>query len=315
MRLLDYHPGQLAVQTEANTRPVAEKLRDWIGPVTTFAEAADLVAIAAVDSAPATSAPAFTLLSGAPPLVAATLDGGDVVVTFPRMLGEHVAPGSRISAIVINAAAARRSRVGGTLQASPHGLSVRADAAMTHCRKYIAPSVAGATMLNIGPRRRVELAFDDPRIGETIARAETAFLATVAPDGSPVAAHRGGQPGFIDFDPATGDIRWPEFVGDGMFVNTGNLRVTRRFALVVLDFATGNGIELCGAGDYTTLRTQREARAEALLHLTEAFAVQGEVRGRIEDAVLLEGLFHPRQRTTTRSRVTSSSEVTEQAPR
>jgi hypothetical protein len=256
MRLLDYHPGQLAVQTEANTRPVAEKLRDWIGPVTAFAEAADLVAIAAAGPAPATPAPAFTLLSGAPPLVAATTDADDVLVTFPRMLGEHVVPGSRVSAVLINAAAARRSRVGGTLQASPHGLSVRADAAMTRCRKYIAPGVAAATTLHIGPRRRAELALDDPRIGETIARAETAFLATVTPDGSPVAAHRGGQPGFIDFDPATGEIRWPEYVGDGMFVNTGNLRATRRFALVMLDFATGNGIELCGAGDYTTLRTQ-----------------------------------------------------------
>lgn len=89
MRPLDYHPGQLVVQTEANTRPVAEKLRDWIGPVTAFAEAADLVAIAAVAPAPAPPAPAFTLLSGAPPLVAATMDGDDVVVTFPRMLGER----------------------------------------------------------------------------------------------------------------------------------------------------------------------------------------------------------------------------------
>ena len=39
------------------------------------------------------------------------------------------------------------------------------------------------------------------------------------------------------------------------------------------------------------------------------------MRGRIERAVLLERLLHSRQRTTTRPRVTSSSEVTEQAPR
>jgi hypothetical protein len=314
MQPLVYHHGQLAVQSEANTRPVAEKLRDWVGPVTVFAKAATLVVVVTRERE-REGDPRFTLLSGAAPLVDASHVDDDVIVTFPHSLLDAVPAGSVASAIVIDPAAARRSRVCGELIESANGATMRASAAMTHCRKYIAPSVADASEPRVGPAERIAIALDDARIAATLARTETAFLGTVAPDGGPVAAHRGGAPGFIRYDPGTGSITWPEFVGDGMFVNTGNLRATGRFALLALDLEAGDGIELTGSGDFVTLRTQKEARADALLHLSESFAVQGEVRGRIERACVLRELFHPRHRIATRARVTSSSAVDDQAPR
>ena len=316
MQPLAYHAGQLAVQNEANTRPVADKLRNWVGPVTVFANAATLVVVAALErNGAGYGDPRFSVLSGAPPLVDASMIDGDVVVTFPRLVIDAIPAGSRVSAIVIDPAAARRSRICGELARSTNGATIRASAAMTHCRKYIAPSVAEDQAMRIGPTGRAAIALDDTRIGEVLAEAETAFLATVTPDGWPVAAHRGGPAGFIRFDARTNEIAWPEFVGDGMFVNTGNLRATGRFTLLALDLVAGEAIELVGSGDFVTLRTQKEARADALLHLSESFAVQGEVRGRIERAQLLRGLFHPRRRIAARARVTSSSAVDEQAPR
>ena len=41
-----YHHGQIEVQTEANTRPVAEALRNWVGPVVEFCETADVIVFA-----------------------------------------------------------------------------------------------------------------------------------------------------------------------------------------------------------------------------------------------------------------------------
>ena len=46
---LQYHAGQIEVQGEANTRPVAEQLAHWVGPVGEFASVADLFVLATSD--------------------------------------------------------------------------------------------------------------------------------------------------------------------------------------------------------------------------------------------------------------------------
>jgi hypothetical protein len=66
MAALSYHAGQIAVQEEAKTRPVADKLAHWVGPVGEFALGADLFLFATADADGILS---FTVLSGDPPLV------------------------------------------------------------------------------------------------------------------------------------------------------------------------------------------------------------------------------------------------------
>jgi hypothetical protein len=39
---LRYHSGQIAVQQEAKTTQIAERLAHWVGPITEFAQIADL---------------------------------------------------------------------------------------------------------------------------------------------------------------------------------------------------------------------------------------------------------------------------------
>ena len=48
---LVYHAGQIEVQEEANTRPAAENLADWVGPVGQFASVADMFLLASADEA------------------------------------------------------------------------------------------------------------------------------------------------------------------------------------------------------------------------------------------------------------------------
>jgi len=60
---LSYHAGQIAVQEEAKTRHVADKLAHWVGPVDEFALGADLLLLATADADGVLS---FTVLSGGP---------------------------------------------------------------------------------------------------------------------------------------------------------------------------------------------------------------------------------------------------------
>jgi hypothetical protein len=66
----------------------------------------------------------------------------------------------------------------------------------------MAPSCALVPERHTGPDAAEPLALDDPWLAAVVARAETAFLASISPDGGPDVAHRGGPPGFLTLDPA-----------------------------------------------------------------------------------------------------------------
>lgn len=54
------------------------------------------------------------------------------------------------------------------------------------------------------------IALDDEWRKDLLLRADTAFSASVNPDGQPGASHRGGPPGFLTLDAATSSMRRPE---------------------------------------------------------------------------------------------------------
>jgi hypothetical protein len=127
-------------------------------------------------------------------------------------------------------------------------------------------------------------------------------------------SHRGGVPGFLEFDAATASLAWDEYVGDGMFKSAGNVRAGGCFTLLVLDLATGAAAELHGSAVYVTSRTAKEARTDGLEQHDERFPVQGRMTCQVEAAYRLDGLTHPRRRLAKRRRVTSRSSKSEQAP-
>jgi len=303
-----YHEGQRQVQTEANCIKVADSLADWVGPVANYAMVADLIVLATLEQSQAFN---FTVLSGPAPLITATTEGDDIILSFPEQVLEKIPAGKLCGGIVINLAQARRSRIGGAFTATAE---LRCQTAFTNCRKYMAPSQSLGNSLNIGPATTETIALDDPLIGEILSRAETSFLATTAPDGKPDVSHRGGQPGFLHYEPQTGEISWTEYLGDGMFVSSGNIRATGRFALLVLDIHSRDGLVFHGEGDYTNIRASRHERVDALVQDKEAFSVQGRMNGRITSVSRLINICHPRQPVERITRVTACSTTDEQAP-
>jgi hypothetical protein len=306
MATLVYHAGQRAVQMEANTVALADHLASWVGPVAEFATQADLFLLAAPDAARELH---FTVLSG-PEQLASVAGPGTLALHFPE--GAELEPG-RYGGLAINLSLARRARLNGELRRTARGYKLEADETFTLCRKYMAPSVTLGEGVSVGPCRVSE--GDATEAAALLANAETVFLASISPDGGPDVAHRGGPAGFIHFDPASGEIEWPEFLGDGVFKSAGNIRATGCFTLLVPDFDTGSGFELvCRDATYANTRTSRVRRLDPLVQHNEPFPDQGTIRAKVERVVRLTSVVHPRKRIEKALKVTSRSSVDEQAP-
>ena len=310
MKPLVYHTGQRAVQEEAGTVRVADKLADWVGPVADFARGADLVVLAMPDNGTGLR---FAVLSGRPPLVALG-EAADLRVTLPPELAGHVDGPTACGGLVISLGLARRARINGFLYRRAAAPELVAGEAFTLCRKYFAPSVGVAEApQRVGPAVREPLALDHPLIGDVLARTETAFLASVSPEGMPDVAHRGGARGFLAYEPAARRLSWSEYVGDGVFKSAGNIRATGTMALLALDLASGDGICLYGRGDFRNTRTDR-GREDALVQHREEHPQQGVMSCEIARAERLRDVLHPRRRVDRIPRITSRSTVPEQKP-
>jgi hypothetical protein len=305
---LQYHAGQIEVQEEANTRPVADMLAHWVGPVGQFASVADLIVLATPD---AQGDLRFASVSGAAPLV--EFAGGSTI-RLPALDLPWASSDSLAGGIAISLAQLRRARLNGRLAWDEDAWTLETDEAFTNCRKYIAPSMALSDAPHAGPSSRESIALNDPWLRHVVAGAETSFLASISPDGQPDVSHRGGLPGFLQFDASEQTLRWDEYVGDGMFKSVGNVRATGRASLLVLDLTTGDAAELTGRATYTTLRQYKEARESGLEQHRDRYPVQGAIEMRLETATRLTQLTSPRQRLDKALRVTSVSSTGEQAP-
>lgn len=188
------------------------------------------------------------------------------------------------------------------------------DEAFTLCRKYMTRSASHALQLHIGPESSEALSLEDPWVQSVVAGADTSFLASVAPDGAPDIAHRGGPPGFLEIEVAEQALRWSEYIGDGVFKSAGNIRATGQCALLVPDLASGDAVAITGRAIYENRRTLRGERRDPLEQHDIAHPVQGVMRCRVESVLRLHGAVHPRATFPAVARVTSASSADEQAP-
>jgi uncharacterized protein len=324
MPLLRYHPGQTAIQDEAKTTHVAERLAHWMGPVAEFAQGADLFLFATTNP---DDTLAFTALSGAAPLVEVTGDSGlgirrqpgefqaesELRIQFKPEVSPKITQPTPCGGLAINLALARRVRLNGLLTPQGNTGELVTTETFTLCRKYVAPSLPVDDTPHLGPVAREPLPLDDSLLVNVVARAETAFLASVSPDGGPDVAHRGGPAGFLELDTAARRLTWNEYVGDGVFKSAGNIRATGVMTLLLPDLDSGDGIELIGRATYQNLRTGRNQRLDALEQHREALPVQGVMTLEISQALRLRAVMRPRRRTE-KTTITSRSTVDEQAP-
>ena len=309
---LTYHAGQLEVQTEANSRPAADMLSERTSGrserVLRFYAEADLLVLATPDS---TGQLRFSALSGDAPLLRPIDDATLLLHEGAR----GFLNGTQAGAIAIDLQERRRARANGTIRVEASQVFLRAAEELINCRKYIAPSVALEAGFHCGPRSRERVAQDDAGLQAVLSRVETAFLASVAPDGRPDVSHKGGPAGFLTLDPASGSLSWTELIGNGMFKSAGNVRATGTVSVLALDLESGDGYELCGRGEYHTEMRYEEPRESGLWITEQDFPTQGVMTVQVQEVALLRRMILPRRRLDSDTKVTACSPREDQVPK
>jgi predicted pyridoxine 5'-phosphate oxidase superfamily flavin-nucleotide-binding protein len=196
-------------------------------------------------------APMATLLTGRPGFV----DSPDpttltLAARSADPAGRRLVAGAPIGLLGIQPDTRRRNRANGVVTAAgPDGLEVHVEQSFGNCPQYIHPRHVMVDRRAIIDAER----FDglDARARKQVAAADTFFVATTSgagvDNGGVDISHRGGPPGFVRI---AGDVLTiPDYRGNRYFNTLGNLLLEPRAALLFVDFASGELLQLQGTGE------------------------------------------------------------------
>ncbi|MGW5850424.1 pyridoxamine 5'-phosphate oxidase family protein [Streptomyces sp. NPDC055254] len=245
-----YHRGSLAVQERVGVRELAEHVGRSIGTgirdvAAAFLELQPQLVVGAADGAGRLWA---SLLTGAPGFVRATGPDRIAVAGGPPagdpLAGALAEDGTRVGTIALDPRTRRRMRLNGTLEVTARGFAVRAEQVFANCPKYLQRrDPLDAAEAGPGVLRRGEAL--TPGQARAVGRADTFFVATAADGGRVDASHRGGLPGFVEVV-SPGELTWPDYPGNAMFLTLGNLAVDPRAGLLLPDWESGALLQLSG---------------------------------------------------------------------
>lgn len=246
-----WHAGEIVMQEQAG---VAARMAE-IGPRVLrpylpeqhrdFYPRLAFVVLGAVD---ATGLPIASILIGRPGFV---FSPDPVTLRIDALpdpadpLDAALRPGAKFGLLGIELPTRRRNRVNGTVAARDGtGLTLAVEQSFGNCPQYITPR---APTGDPQPARIEKLASLDAASDRLLARADTLFVASVAPAGVDV-SHRGGAPGFLARD-ADGEILLPDYRGNNFFNTLGNLALDPRIGLAVPDFHSGDLLRIQGRAE------------------------------------------------------------------
>lgn len=247
-----FHEGELAVQQRvgvaANAERIGRSIHAEIPDVARrFAAEREFVIVGAADAEGRVWA---TLLRGEPGFVSALSGDRLRIDARPRPgdpLAGLLAGETDLGMLLIEPATRRRMRVNGrATPAGPTGLELATREVYANCPKYIHPrevrlpaaNASGATRASTGTALTAGQA---ERLGE----ADTLFLASRHPDTGADVSHRGGPPGFVVVA-GPNALRIPDYAGNMMFNTLGNLAAHPEAGLLLVDFVSGDTLQLTG---------------------------------------------------------------------
>jgi len=245
-----FHAGELAAQQRAGGGTAGGGIRTFMPEQhRRFFAQLPFVAVAAADA----GGPVATLWTGRPGFVrspdphtlavALALDPADPA-------SRAFVPGAAFGLLGIELATRRRNRANGAItRIDPDGITVAIHQSFGNCPSYIHPRDAVPAPAAAAPAE--PLRGLDPDAVAAITAADTFFVATAArtdePTGGVDISHRGGPPGFVRVDGDTLTI--PDYRGNRYFNTLGNLVTDPRAALLFVDFARGDLLQLQGRAE------------------------------------------------------------------
>ncbi|WP_214323491.1 pyridoxamine 5'-phosphate oxidase family protein [Nonomuraea sediminis] len=246
---MSYHRGELKVQERAGRlRQAGSALRGIRQAVpevaSDFLAAQPMIVVGAADGAGRMWA---SLVTGAPGFLRTPDPRTLVVDTLPLPddpLAEALAGPAEVGMIAIEPATRRRMRVNGHSTPTGQGFRVDIDQAISNCPKYLQLRTPAVPAAEARPVASTGLALTGDQ-QEQIRLADTFFVATATSGGDADASHRGGNPGFVEVVSPT-RLRWPDYLGNSMFLTLGNLAVHPAAGLLVPGWDTGSTLQLTG---------------------------------------------------------------------
>jgi len=246
-----WHDGELRAQrlSGADHIPGGAGIRDVMPDQhRDFFASLPFMVAATVDEA---GAPMATLLTGRPGFVASP-DPTSLAIAARSAdpAGRRLVPGAPIGLLGIQPDTRRRNRANGVVTAADDaGMTVQVRQSFGNCPQYIHPR-------HVMADRRVAIEAEpfeglDARARKQIAAADTFFVATSSgagvENGGLDVSHRGGPPGFVK---VSGDVLTiPDYRGNRYFNTLGNLLLDPRAALLFVDFANGELLQLQGTAE------------------------------------------------------------------
>ncbi|MFI5012853.1 MAG: pyridoxamine 5'-phosphate oxidase family protein [Hyphomicrobiales bacterium] len=171
-------------------------------------------------------------------------------------LAEALIEGATLGLLGIELPTLWRNRLNGHVASvDARGFSLCVDQSFGNCAQYIhRRDYAGLPLEAVGAQLRVDR-FErlDEETAALVARADTAFVASAAaPKGGRShgvdVSHRGGVAGFLKLD-RDGNILLPDYRGNFFFNTLGNLLVNPRIGLTLVDFESGDLLQLTGTAE------------------------------------------------------------------
>ncbi|TDZ90154.1 pyridoxamine 5'-phosphate oxidase family protein [Mycobacteroides salmoniphilum] len=246
---MTYHPGELAVQYQMGQSDSAIRVGRIISAqipevAAAFLAAQPLVFVSARDDRGRMWASQIV----GPPGFAHATDARTIVIDGVPVpddpLAEPLQSQRKIGMIALQPQRRRRMRVNGTAVPSGHGLSVSTDQVYSNCPKYIARrDVSGIGPGLPGTPRHATALNDEQQ--QTVATTDTFIIGTADGEGNADASHRGGNSGFLRVL-SPNELRWPDYLGNSMFMTLGNLHVDPRCGLLIPNWHTGSTLQLSG---------------------------------------------------------------------
>ncbi|CAK9045940.1 NADPH oxidoreductase (Stearoyl-CoA 9-desaturase electron transfer partner) [Durusdinium trenchii] len=190
-------------------------------------------------------------------------------------------PGGKLGILGIQLTTRRRNRVNGTVQRLADGhVHVEVDASFGNCPKYI--QGREMTLLDQLPRKGSVVTHTTGfgAFRQWFERADTFFIASGNSANGVDASHRGGPVGFLKMDEGASKLRFPDYSGNGFFNTLGNITLDPRVSLLLIDFASGDILQVAGRATISFVKDKDlpgsertvEVAIERLDHLTGVLA-------------------------------------------
>ena len=238
-----WHAGERAVQERAGATEIADRLLGTQEPVVPpiargFLSEQPWIVLGAADArgrmwaSPRYGEPGFIT----------TPDEETVQIAARPLPGDPLTEiAGAAGALALEPATRRRMRLNGRATSGTQGTTIALEQVYSNCPKYIATRHA-MPVVRDAPQRHAGTELD-AAARRLLTAADTAFVATRAPEGTDV-SHRGGRPGFLSVEGKT--VSWPDFQGNALFNTLGNLVVDPACGLTVVDPEDGTTLYLSG---------------------------------------------------------------------